>query len=244
MSAALAVSSTTPIDRLQTGFLRIKPRLELHARICSRNMRCPGKRADFVSEVIALCWKWWVRLFQRGKNPSKFVSVLATFAARQVLGGRRLTGQERARDVLSPRAQLRHGFTVSRLPQISTLEATPYSEALRDNRKTPVDEQVQFRLDWPYWLDTRTERDRQVICDMAIGHRTQALARLHGMSPSRVSQLRREYKEPARSLAAASSRKMYRSGLVGPQTTSSCERAPGLCGCLLPSKLGTRASKK
>jgi hypothetical protein len=195
MSAALAVTSPKPIHQLQSGFLRIKPRLELHARISSRGIKCPGKRADFISEVLALCWKWWVRLYERGKNPSKFVSVLATFAARQVQGGRRLVGQERAKDVLSPRAQLRHGFTVSRLPQISTLDATPYSEALQDNRKTPVDEQVQFRLDWPCWLGTRTERDRRVIDDMAMGHGTLALATMHVMSSSRVSQLRREYKE-------------------------------------------------
>jgi hypothetical protein len=155
-----------------------------------------------VSEVVALCWKWWVRLHQRGKNPSQFVSVLATFAARQVGSGRRLLGQERAKDVLSPLAQLRHGFTVARLPQISTLEATPYSEALQDNRKTPVDEQVQFRLDWPSWLGTRTDRDRRVIGDMALGHGTLALARMYGMSPSRVSQLRREYREDWRRFTA------------------------------------------
>ena len=83
--------------------------------------------------MLGLCWKWWLRLIDRGKNPAKFVSVLASFAARAVRSGRRVCGQERAKDALSTVAQQRHSFTVSSLPQISTLNPNPLSDALIDN---------------------------------------------------------------------------------------------------------------
>ena len=53
---------------------------------------------------------------RRGKDVITFVGALARYAARAVRCGRRLTGQEKAKDVLSSLAQRRHGFTVGSLP--------------------------------------------------------------------------------------------------------------------------------
>jgi hypothetical protein len=64
---------------------------------------------------------------------------------------------------------------------------------LHENTVTPPDEQAAFRIDFPDWLTTRTERDRRIISDMAVGEKTMHLARRFGISPARVSQLRREY---------------------------------------------------
>ena len=63
---------------------------------------------------------------------------------------------------------------------------------LHDNRRTAVPEQVQFRLDFPAWLATLSERDRRVIADMAQGEKTMHLARKYGVSEGRISQLRRQ----------------------------------------------------
>src|SRR5262249_34046427 len=89
---------------LQTRFLSILPRIELHGRISFRYLRCPALRDDAVAEVVALAWKWHLRLAERGKDATQFPSALATFAARAVKAGRRVCGRERARDVLSPSA--------------------------------------------------------------------------------------------------------------------------------------------
>src|SRR5206468_3141130 len=62
-----------PTDALKSTFLSILPRIELHARISSRTIKCAHKRADFISEVVSLSWKWWIRLHERGKDPSGFV---------------------------------------------------------------------------------------------------------------------------------------------------------------------------
>ena len=160
---------------------------------CSATCRSHSVSRSAPSATVALAWKWFVRLAERGKDASQFVSALASFCARRVNGGRRLCGKEKANDVLSPAAQHRRGFTVSPLPQGSSLLGNVFDEALADNTVTPVPDQVSFRLDWPAWLRTRTDRDRRIIGDMALSERTHVLARKFGISPGRVSQLRREY---------------------------------------------------
>src|SRR4051812_47981090 len=99
---------------LHTRFLSIVPRIVIHGRVYFRHVRCPARREDAVAEMVALRWKWYVRLAEQGKDPNQFVSKLAEFAARAVNCGRRLTGMEPAKDVLSTVAQKRHGFLVER----------------------------------------------------------------------------------------------------------------------------------
>jgi hypothetical protein len=178
---------------LQARFLSIKQRIVLHARIFFRHIACPARRADAIAETVGLAWTWFRRLAERGKDATKFASVLASYAARAVKSGRRVCGQLKARDVLSERAQQRHHFSVSKLPDCSTLSSNPLSEALQDNTRTEVPEQVAFRLDFPAWLRTRNDRDRRLIRAMMHGERTMDLARRFGTSASRISQLRRAY---------------------------------------------------
>src|SRR5262249_50406713 len=147
---------------LQARFLSILPRIELHGRISFRHVRCAARRDDAVAEVVALAWKWHLRLAQRGKDATQVPSALATFAAPAVKAGRGVCGRERARDVLSPSAQRQHRFVVERLPDFSTLGGNPLAEALVDNTQTPPPEQVAFRCDFPAWLQTRSERDRRL----------------------------------------------------------------------------------
>jgi hypothetical protein len=182
-----------PITVLQARFLALLPRIERHGRIYFRHLRCPHRKEEALQEMRALAWRWFLRLVRRGKDPADFPSVLASFAARAVHNGRRVCGHEKPRDVLSPRAQRRHGFTVDKLPDISTLAGTLYDEALHDNTRTPPPEQAAFRCDFPAWCRTLTQRDRQIIDDLMVGGRTLDIATKYGVSPARISQMRREY---------------------------------------------------
>ena len=186
------MSTATETHALHSRFLEILPRVELHGRIYFRFLRCSQQREEALAEMIALAWKWFQRLVERGKDPTQFPSALATFAARAVKSGRRLCGQERTKDALSPQAQQRHGFLVSRIPDYSTLEGNPFDEALRDNVQTPVPEQVAFRIDFPAWLRRLGQRNRRVAEEMALGHQTRDMAKKYGLSSARISQLRRE----------------------------------------------------
>jgi hypothetical protein len=69
----------------------------------------------------------------------------------------------------------------------------PLADALLDNTVSPVLDQVAFRLDFPAWRRTRTERDRRLIDCMMTGESTAILARLFGVSAARISQMRREF---------------------------------------------------
>src|SRR4051812_24489068 len=131
-------------DGSHAEFLEALPHIQAHAQNAFRYVRCVHRQEEYVAEAVALSWKWWLRLRQRGKDPTALVGAIAVFAARAAKSGRRLCGQETAKDALSPVAQRDRGFTVSPLPQISTLCGNPFDEALFDNTRTPVDDQVAF----------------------------------------------------------------------------------------------------
>jgi hypothetical protein len=178
---------------LQARFLTIRTRIERHARAVFRYVRCAVRQQDLLAETIALCWKWFVRLAEKGKDACRWPLALARYAARAVRSGRRVTGQLKARDVLSEVAQQRHGFYVAKLPDFSTLTENPLAEALADNTRTPPADAAAFRIDWPAWLRRRSRRDRRIIHSMMLSERTTDLARTYQLSPARISQLRREF---------------------------------------------------
>ena len=194
-------------EQLQAAFLLILPRIQTHARVWSRHLACPALREDFVSEAVALAWRSFLRLAERGKDATQFPSALATGVVRAVRSGRRLCGQERSRDVMSAAAQRRHGFRVEELlpPSVAyeRLKSEPlgqrlhdaFEERLRDNTQTPVLDQVVFRIDFRDWLGTLTARNRQVVDDLMAGEGTGEVARKVGLSPGRVSQLRRQFQD-------------------------------------------------
>jgi hypothetical protein len=183
------------VDQLKQAFLAILPRIVLHGRVYFRHVKDPMKKEELIGEMVALSWKWCRRLAQRGKDVLQFPSAIASFAARAVRSGRRLCGQERTNDVLSSLAQRRRGFAVQSLPDFSTLSGNPLEEALADNTVTPVDEQVAFRLDFPRWLCTHSERDCGIALDLMVGERTLDVADKYALSPGRISQMRTQFRD-------------------------------------------------
>jgi hypothetical protein len=187
-------------------FVSLMPRIEKHGHVYFRH-KTPDKREELIAEMVGVSWRWFVRLVQRGKDPTAFVSAIASYAARAVNAGRRVCGMEKPKDVLSPLAQCQKGFKVESIPTSTCSHETLYSvvagqrqqdvfeERLRDNTQTPVPDQVSFRLDFPAWLQTRTDRDRHLIEALMAGERTMDVAEKHGLSPARISQLRREFLE-------------------------------------------------
>jgi hypothetical protein len=190
---------------LHAAFLTILPRIERHAEVYFRDLRGEDRRAEAVQETLALAWRYFLGLVERGKDPLSFPTVLAGYTARHVRHGRRLCGQEKGRDVLSPLARQRHGFRVEPLPLSARTSheelhgavhgqqrQDAFEERLQDNTITPVPDQVQFRIDFPAWLETLTPRERRLVQEMATNERTLDLSKRYELSPARISQLRRE----------------------------------------------------
>jgi hypothetical protein len=208
MTVSVNRFAVTSVEVLHVRFLALVPQIETHAQICFRGIRCPVTREDRVQECIALGWKWFLRLAEQGKDVFAFPMAFAALVARTVRCGRRLCGQERARDVLSPLAQQRHAFRVGSLPTSTCsshvqLYATPngqalldaFEERLRDDARSPVPDQAAFRIDFPAWLRTLTGRERRLARAMAQGERTTDLSKQFELSPGRISQLRRAFRD-------------------------------------------------
>jgi hypothetical protein len=192
---------TPPTGRsISALFLAHLPRFLAHARFAFRRVGCAHARADRVAETLALAWKYFAALAARGRRPEQFVTTLALRCSQAVKAGRKLVGCEGGKGVLSPVAQVRHGFAVVRLPDRErVLDRHPLpgelAEALADNTRSAVPEQVAFRVDFPRWRASLRRRDRMILDALARSERPTDVAHRFGLSKGRVSQLRREFEE-------------------------------------------------
>jgi hypothetical protein len=199
-------SYSTPIEELHREFLEILPQIESHGRIYFRHVRCPHRRADAIQEMRSLGWKWFVRLAQKGRDAREFPATFCTLLGRVVRCGRRLCGMEKGRDVMNVQTQQRHHFKVERLPASAScsrqdLYSDPNGQrdqdaleaTLHDNSTTPPPDQASFRIDFPNWRSTCTERDRGIMNLLMVGERTLDVAHKFGLSAGRVSQKRQEF---------------------------------------------------
>ena len=204
-------ATTSPIQPLpdnspQAIFHELLPRILTQARITFRGVACPGLRADHVAETMALAWKQLLRLHQRGKDVMQFPTRFILWVARGVRQGRRLCGHQKAKDVLSAAAQLRHRFTVETLPEgkrrcgavlggpgdgQSHLDA--YKERLRDNTVTPPPEAAAFRIDFPSFVGDLSDRDRRLALFLSLGYTAKQAAAEFRLSQARVTQLRQRW---------------------------------------------------
>ena len=193
----------------------VLPRILSHGRVSFRGIKCQHRQEDAIQEMIGLAWQWHLRLAEKGKDATRFPTTLASYAARAVRSGCRVCGQERANDVLSPVAQRRHHFAVGKLPDYETLSDNPVSEALADNTKSPPDETVCFKLDFTAWLARLTQRNRAITGDLMVGERTLDVADKYGISPARISQLRREFCQDWRSFCGELPASSFASSALG-----------------------------
>lgn len=177
------------------AFVAVLPAVLRHARIRFRFVRCAHEREDLLQEALAYALKWTRILWERGRDVREFPAALARYAVQAVRSGRRLCGMCKARDAMNRAAHARRGSACGSLPLREPEPGSALAAALADTARAEIPAQVAFRIDFPAWLATRTRRDRAIIRDMLCDERTSDLARRHRVSPGRVSQLRREYRD-------------------------------------------------
>ena len=158
------------------------------------------RRADAIDAARAACWLAWHGLIARGRDPLAVgVTAIAYNASRYVKNERQFgcgTAGPGGRDIFHPKAQAACGFTIISLDREVGPGLGAASDAWRewlaeDHRVSPADEAC-FRVDFQEWLESLPGRDRRVAELLATGEATGAVARMVGVSPGRVSQLRRE----------------------------------------------------
>ena len=174
----------------QVRFLAMLPAIEAQARFAFRRLD-PEAREDAIQETIANALVAFVRLVQREKTNVAYPTALVRFAVAQIHDGRRVGNRLNVRDVLSPYAQQQKGIRGERLDRFDE-EDNQWVEAVVEDDRTPVPDQVAFRCDFPAWLERLSRRNRRIAEALAVGHTTSAVARRFRVSPGRISQLRRD----------------------------------------------------
>ena len=173
-----------------TVFLRLVPRIRQHAQIRFRHVN-PADREDAVQEVIARALLQFLRLLELGKEHLIFAGPLARYAVAQVRGGRRVGGQLNIRDVSSQYCRARKGVALESLDRSDEASDRWQEVLVEDRRATPADIAAS-RIDVREWFQTLPRRSRRLAERLATGESTSGAAQMFGISPSRVSQLRRE----------------------------------------------------
>lgn len=177
-------------------FLRFLPAVELHAKIQFRNLPA-SEQEEAIAEAVAAAFSVYVSARRRGRLARLKPASLARFAVLHVRDGGHVGGsRESARDTLSWRSQRQHDFIVHRLGHVrdalydclSPNEHPVWRLALLSDRRTPVVDQVRFRMDWSRFLSGQSDRTRQIVALLADGHRRTDVAEQFGTSASALTQ--------------------------------------------------------
>ena len=184
--ACLASNSLTSDDVNQT-FERMLPAIERVALYAFRYVP-RWRRPELVSDTIAVAFVAFVRLTQRGKAVPAFPTALAWFAVHRIHAKRQIGDRQNVRDVLSPVAQQQQRFVVELL---SERNAQSDWELADEGRTTPADI-AAWRIDFRCWIGRLQKFKRRVALRLARGDSTSDAARHFGVSPGRISQLRKE----------------------------------------------------
>jgi len=174
-------------------FLALMPAVRRCAEFSFRKLR-PDLRKEMVDEVVVNALAAFARLVERGKEDSAYASSLAAYAVKQVRQGRELGNRLNAKDVSSRYAQQRKGLQVERLDQFDEAEGKWKEVLVEDKRATPA-EVAAGRLDFEAWLATMPSLRRRIVECLATGETTREAAKRFGVSPGRISQIRREFHE-------------------------------------------------
>jgi DNA-binding NarL/FixJ family response regulator len=190
---AINTSLSTASDE-HSPFLAVMPRVSYMAR--RRFAYMPREqREDAVAEAIAAGFQAYISMKRRGRL--KLISTVgfARNAVRHVAAGRRVGNSQAGRDVMSDLGRRRHGRGVQSL-DVESLGNTDECGWLHEAvaaRQTPVPEQVALRVDGGRWLASLKTRDKWMIEELAAGEMAVKVAKRFGISPARLSQLRKQW---------------------------------------------------
>lgn len=164
---------------LQDSFTRYLPVMRRYARFAFQHLDA-DKREEAVSNTLALAWKHWHRLNERGRaDEPGILKAVVWYAIRQTRAGRRIDSAGRLRDVLSLRSYGKVTFEPGTL------------EDFVDKNRNSVPDIVSFKIDVPVFFRTLSPRIRNIALDLTHMTTGEVAAR-HGVSPGLISQARRE----------------------------------------------------
>ena len=180
-------------DSARDRFVAMLPKIRDQALVAFRNVRAE-RREELVQEVIANAFCAFTRLVRQGKEHVAYPTPLAWYAIRQIRDGRRVGAKCNVRDVSSELARRRLGLRIERLDHFD-LKKNDWREVLVEDRHATPADLAAARIDVAEWFRAMKPRARKIAKALAGGESTQNVALQFGVSPARISQLRRELQE-------------------------------------------------
>ena len=155
----------------------------------------PDRRSDAVQNI--LCWAFLnlKRLASNGRLHDVYAGSLARFAIGRHREGRSLGVVTSSGDVMSHYCQNLGRSKVKNYGLAENIADCFTSEATATDARYPVDRTVQFKMDFfEGWVQEQSERDREIILDLAMGETTGDVARKYGVTDGLISQYRKRYR--------------------------------------------------
>ena len=171
----------------QSAFVAMLPEIEQKLRLAFCRLD-PEACEDAIEEGVVHSLLAYVRLVEQGRVEVATPSSLAWYSSRHVKRGRPAVGHMNGKEPMSRYAQIGNGIQIERQPN-------NWIDAIVQDKRAPVADQVAAKMDVGAWFATLTKRMKQIAKDLAFGCSTSEVARKHGVTAGRISQLRRTLEE-------------------------------------------------
>jgi len=171
----------------QSRFVTMLPEIEQKLRLAFCRLDREAC-ADAIEEGVVHSLLAYVRLDEQGRAGVATPSSLAWYSSRQVKRGRPAVGRMNGKDPLSRYGQISNGIQIER-------QSSNWIDAIVEDRRASVPDQVAAKMDICAWFATLSRRMRQIAKDLALGCSTSEVAHKHGVSASRISQMRQSLEE-------------------------------------------------
>ena len=185
----IAVNNDCQINETnwQENFVAMLPEIQRWLRIAFRHLDHEA-REDAIEEGVVHSLLSYSRLHSQGREGRVSASSLAWYAVLQVKRGRPAVGRMNGKEPLSRYAQVGSGNRFER-------RNGEWIDKLAADKRASIPDQVAAKMDVGAWFATLTKRMKGIAKDLAMGCSTSEVAKKYGVTPGRVSQMRRMLEE-------------------------------------------------
>ena len=170
----------------QQSFVAMLPEIQQKLRLAFCRLDHEA-REDAIEEGVVHSLLAYLRLHDQGRAEVATASSLAWYSSRHVKRGRPAGGSMNGKEPLSRYAQLGNGIQIE--------PPGKWIDMLVEDKRAPVPDQVAAKMDVGAWFATLTKRMKEIAKDLAFGCSTSEVAKKHGVTAGRISQMRRMLEE-------------------------------------------------
>lgn len=191
MKSTVSLTACTSLQ--QTQFLGLLPRIVRSIRFGTRGLpRC--ERQEACQELTVQAFVGFLQLCRRNLSERGFATTLVRYALMRYRSGRRIGQSARSIRPMDDSRGRDHEIPLDSRERVVRRRPSsePWLESLQPDRRTPVADQVCFRMDFDSWYASLLPDKQSVIDQLSIGCRPSEVAENLKISRARISQIRQE----------------------------------------------------